>query len=603
MSDPMDKEEKTPLNESATNEPEDEMIDSKAKFLNGGKNLDEPQVAIEVGSNDDAVSFTGLGKEELMKYADDPFWKKVRIILLVLFWVGWVAMLVAAIVIIVLAPRCPYRPDQKWYDKETVYQVYPRSFKDSTKKSANNANPVGAGLGDLAGLQSKMEYIKDLGMKVIYINSFYETADADVGLDWTDHKKVHPALGTMEEFDKLRKDTKKTEVRLILDYIPNHTSKNHTWFQRKSAYDNTKSAWTYDTTRKQCYLHQLHDSEPDLNLENTKVKQELEGILRFWLDKGVDGFHIIGAEYLYENVSAGEQKNQKRNVEIIKEWKKVLETYNTKPGKEKALIVTVKNPSDAKMYYSGGNGATLVRIQPLSNNMTNSLAGKILEQSAMMTGIKTGWMYGDQDMSRLASSVPAENVNAMLTLQMLLPGVPFNYYGDEISMTNNDAAETNPADQAKPSRSPFRTPMQWTDDFNNNGGFSMLKPWLPLNQTDIKEHNVETQNAYLNDYTSLKVVKKLVKLRAKESFQWGDLKMYMEDDLLMFTRKAEGFSGYLVVLNLGNTGKTEKFYDTTGVSKSVKLVFHSMEDSEKEIDLSKNSLYLKPNDAVVLQYE
>ena len=144
--------EKAPLNESASNEPyEDEMNDSKAKFLNGGKTLDEPQVAIEVGSNDDTVSFTGLGKEELMKYADDPFWKKVRIILLVLFWVGWVAMLVAAIVIIVLAPRCPYRPDQKWYDKESVYQVYPRSFKDSTEKPKTGQTPEGAGLGDLTG--------------------------------------------------------------------------------------------------------------------------------------------------------------------------------------------------------------------------------------------------------------------------------------------------------------------------------------------------------------------------------------------------------------------------------------------------------------------
>lgn len=136
----------TDLNDSAT--VDIDANDSTAKFLpnaNGGKAVDSG--IAEDGSGD--VSFTGLGKEELLKYADDPYWKKVRIILFVLFWVGWLGMLVAAIIIIVLAPRCPYRPDQKWYDENTVYQVYPKSFKDSSKPQSSDAS---AGVGDLDGM-------------------------------------------------------------------------------------------------------------------------------------------------------------------------------------------------------------------------------------------------------------------------------------------------------------------------------------------------------------------------------------------------------------------------------------------------------------------
>lgn len=120
----------------------------KAQFENGSE---EPHVAIECGSGDD-VSFTGLGKEELMKYADDPFWKKVRLILLIVFWVGWTIMLVAAIFIIVLAPKCPYRPDLKWYDKSTVYEIFPKSFQDSNPKAEKANTRTGAGVGDINGM-------------------------------------------------------------------------------------------------------------------------------------------------------------------------------------------------------------------------------------------------------------------------------------------------------------------------------------------------------------------------------------------------------------------------------------------------------------------
>jgi len=133
---PDEKDQFANTNDSAAIDMDDSMV---KLFPNGEKN-----------SNFEEISFTGLGKEELMRYADDPFWKKVRLVLFIICWVGWIAMLAATIIIIVLAPRCPYRPDQKWYDKETVYQVYPKSFKDSTPEDITDP-AKGAGVGDING--------------------------------------------------------------------------------------------------------------------------------------------------------------------------------------------------------------------------------------------------------------------------------------------------------------------------------------------------------------------------------------------------------------------------------------------------------------------
>jgi hypothetical protein len=136
---------KDEYDESAT---PDDIDDSKVKFLNGKQGLDE-QCVVEVGSE---VSFNGLGKEELMKYANDPFWVRTRLILLVIFWVGWVAMLVAAVVIIVLAPKCPERPNLKWYQSDVIYQINPKSFKDSQTLDKDGKAEDGAGIGDLSGM-------------------------------------------------------------------------------------------------------------------------------------------------------------------------------------------------------------------------------------------------------------------------------------------------------------------------------------------------------------------------------------------------------------------------------------------------------------------
>eukprot|EP00105_Crassostrea_gigas_P026064 XP_011446858.1 PREDICTED: neutral and basic amino acid transport protein rBAT [Crassostrea gigas] len=428
----------------------------------------------------------------------------------------------------------------------------------------------------------------------------------------------------MEDFVELRKVTKEMKMRLIMDFIPNHTGKQSQWFSRSQnkegkytdyyiwtvcdphTYGNLmvigRGAWSYDDTRKECYFHQLESDKPDLNLRSADVRQELESILRFWLDKGVDGFHVQDFQHLYEDeiLGNGTLVNGKTdsNAKLLKAWKSVLESYNTKPGREKALIVTAKDDLNTTMDYFDA-GVTIVRVTPLSESGASLTESNTSLAERMETKLKNansnfkriGWMYGDKYSSRLTNSLDGPvQIKALLTLQATLPGVPFNYYGNEIGMTDHPTLSA-------PKK--YRTPMQW----NSKGtGFSQNTPWVDRNP-DYITVNVETEDAIGDEYTTLKVYKRLQELRENESFQWGTMSVYRDGDLLMYTRKADGFPGYLVAINLGTSKVTESFHAATGIPKEVKVVFHTHKDDNSAISLSDRSYILDPSHAVVLEYE
>ncbi|XP_052699842.1 neutral and basic amino acid transport protein rBAT-like [Crassostrea angulata] len=561
---------------------------------------------------------TGLGKKG---------WKKLRLILLVGFLVG-LASLIAGVVIILLAPKHPYRPDLKWYDKDTVYEILPESFKDSSFK--NVYTKKGDGVGDLKGILARLDYLKDIGSKVLYINSIYESNGEDHKAI-VNHTKIDEIYGSMEDFVELRKVTKEMKMRLIMDFIPNHTGKQSQWFLKSQKKEGKytdyyiwttcdpqtyrhdlmvirRGAWTYDDTRKECYFHQLESDKPDLNLRSADVRQELESILRFWLDKGVDGFHVQDFQHLYEDkiLGNGTLVNGKTDSEhkdlnrirtsdnlnypkLLKAWKTVLESYNTKPGREKALIVTAKDDLNTTTEYFDA-GVTIVRVTPLSDSGA-SFAERIETKLKDANSKRIGWMYGDKYSSRLTNSlVGPVQIKALLTLQATLPGVPFNYYGNEIGMTDHPTLST-------PNK--YRTPMQW----NSKGtGFSQNTPWVDRNANYITV-NVETEKAIGDEYTTLKVYKRLQELRENESFQWGTMSVYRDGDLLIYTRKADGFPGYLVAINLGTSKVTESFHAATGIPKEVKVVFHTHKDDNSAISLSDTSYILDPSHAVVLEYQ
>ncbi|XP_072172306.1 amino acid transporter heavy chain SLC3A1-like [Diadema setosum] len=260
----------------------------------------------------------GLNKEELLKVADTPFWNWTRNILLVLFWVGWIVMLVAAIIIVVKVPRCP---EVEWWEKSVFYRVLPQSFKDSN----------GDGYGDFNGLAKKLDYIKGIGADVLLLSSIYEQSDPnmDLGQEIINFTNVDSTLGTLDDFDKLVTAATEKELKVVLEFVPNHSSNKHPWFLKsqnktgnysdyyiwKDCGDGTNppnewlnkygdSAWTYDSVRGQCYYHYLHSSQPDLNYNNANVALAITEAIDFWLRREIDGMVFDGVDYIFETDDA-----------------------------------------------------------------------------------------------------------------------------------------------------------------------------------------------------------------------------------------------------------------------------------------------------------
>ncbi|XP_050406195.1 maltase A1 [Patella vulgata] len=621
--------------ESADNvNAEVDLDDSKAKFINGGKGVDtaDGDVRVEIASSSD-TSFTGLGKDDLMKYATDPFWVRLRWILFILFWVGWVAMLAAAIVIIVLAPRCPHRPDLKWYNKEVGYQVLTESFQDSN----------GDGVGDIKGIESRMKYFDELGVKSLWLNSIFKSDNVDGNNGVIDYMEIDPKLGTMEEFQSLTKMMFKKEMRLILDFIPNHTSRNHTWFQKsqtgeagfedfyiwadtdngwKDSYG--KSAWEFDTVRNKYYLHQTAKEFPDLNLRNEKVLDELEKIMRFWISKGVYGFNILDAQYLTENEnltaqaadSTVETMNYKDNMEVISKWRAILNSLSDKPGREKVLIATFPgkfSQNDTMEYFGSDDGFNVIPSRLFSELDRTCDAGCLERQIKNQVGSNDkwrGWILGNQNTARAATRFGMKLSKLMQTVQLLLPGTGYVYYGDEIGMKDGDYDASPPVDSYRKEnggtiRDRFRTPMQW--DNTEFAGFSSVKPYIPLS-ADHAGKSVATEKAHDFDgsYNNLDLFKALVKLREEESFSFGDLKVSVIDTVLLLNRKATGFPGYMVAVNLGADKKAIAVTagPDTEAPSVVQLVFHSGKEVKEDepINVKDQLATIPPQTAVVFKF-
>jgi len=233
---------------------------------------------------------------------------------LIIFWLAWLGLLIAVIVLTITYPRCTAPAKKSWWQKSVFYQVYVRSFYDSD----------GDGIGDLKGVEEKLDHLQDINANVIVLSSICQS-DVDFGYGITDFKAVASDVGSMASFESLLNSTHHLGMKLILDFVPNHTSKRHPWFEGsqqgpgneywnyyvwvdssrttnwKSAYG--ESMWTQNTGggRTESYLHQFLSDQPDLNLRSSGVQNQLDDVLRFWLDKGVDGFRVNSAKYLYED--------------------------------------------------------------------------------------------------------------------------------------------------------------------------------------------------------------------------------------------------------------------------------------------------------------
>ncbi|XP_058880696.1 neutral and basic amino acid transport protein rBAT [Acipenser ruthenus] len=595
--------------------------------------------------------YAGMPKEVLLQYSTQACYRLPREIL---FWFTVLCTLVLLAVtatIIALSPQC-----LSWWQSSPVYQIYPRSFQDSDQD----------GVGDLKGIQNRLDHFVYLNVKAVWISPFYKSPMKDFGYDVEDFREIDPVFGTMEDFDNLLSSIHDRGLKLIIDFIPNHTSDKHVWFQRSrngtekykdyyiwkdcesvngtvtkppnnwvSVFGN--SAWQFDVVRGQCYLHQFLKEQPDLNFRNADVLKEMTDVIRFWLEKGVDGLRMDAVKFILEaeHLRDEPQVNPEQNPEnitshselyhdytdsqvglhvILQGWRQVMDEYSTEPGRYRFMVTEsydYEKIGRTMMYY----GTSFVQEANFPFNfylldLPESLSGRAcydlvkLWMSNMPKGYWPNWVVGNHDNPRIASAVSRKYVNVINMLLLTLPGTPTSYYGEEIGMENIAVSEDqiqDPFGKFDPSenRDPFRSPMQW--DSSPNAGFSEAnKTWLPVHP-EYQTCNVMMQR---NDSSSpLTLYRTLTALRESElplHRGWVCL-VWSDADIFAYVRELDGLStAFLIVLNLGNGSIT----DLTGVvpelPREASVRVSTLSGSMKTMSLA--AIKTETGEGLVLEY-
>jgi alpha-glucosidase len=480
-----------------------------------------------------------------------------------------------------------------WWQSGIIYQVYPRSFQDS-----NND-----GIGDLKGIIQRLDYLQWLGVNAIWVSPIYPSPMADFGYDISDYTGIHPLFGSMNDFDDLLKAAHAKNIKIILDLVPNHTSDQHPWFlESRASKDNPKrdwyiwqdaredgslpnnwlsvfggTAWEWDETTQQFYYHAFLKEQPDLNWRNPEVQNAMLGVMRFWLEKGVDGFrvdvmwHMIKDEQLRDNPANPDYQNHMATYEqllpvystdqpevhdIVHKMRRLLDEYD-----ERMMIGEIYLPIHKLVTYYGidNKGAHLpFNFMLLSLPWEAQRIATAIDEyeGALPNDAWPNWVLGNHDQPRITSRVGIQQSRVAAMLLLTLRGTPTIYYGEELGLRDvpvpfdevQDPQGLNMPDKNL-SRDPSRTPMQW--DSRDGAGFSDAKPWLRLSST-YKRVNVENQKE--DPYSQLSLYRRLIQLRQSQpSLMWGNYEpVYSDTQVLAYIRQAPGEKGFLIVLNLSH---------------------------------------------------
>jgi len=482
-----------------------------------------------------------------------------------------------------------------WWQTGIVYQVYPRSFMDAN----------GDGVGDLQGVEGRLDYLRWLGIDAIWLAPIFPSPMADFGYDVADYSDVHPLFGTLADFDALLAAAHERGIKLLLDLVPNHTSDEHPWFvESRSSRDNPKrdwyiwrdpapgggppnnwqshfggDAWTLDPATGQYYLRLFDTKQPDLNWRNPAVRNAVYRAMRFWLDRGVDGFRVDVIWLLIKDArfrdnpvnpdwTEGERparryirqysEDQPEIAEIIREMRALVDSYD-----ERVLIGEIYLPLTRLMAYYGENldGVHLpfnFQLITLPWDARGIREAVDAYEAALPPGAWPNWVLGNHDNTRIASRVGLAQARVAQVLLLTLRGTPTCYYGDELGMRDVPIPHElayDPQEKLSPGygRDPERTPMQW--DTTVNAGFTAGKPWLPV-ANDYPTVNVAVER---DDPTSmLALYRRLVDLRrATPALTIGSQRTLDAgyDDVFAYLREHEG-TRVLVALNLGGDART-----------------------------------------------
>jgi len=491
-----------------------------------------------------------------------------------------------------------------WWQRGIIYQVYPRSFMDSN----------GDGVGDLRGLSSRLDYLRGLGVDAVWLSPIFPSPMKDFGYDVSDYTGIHPLFGTLEDFDLLIREAHAQKIKLVLDFVPNHTSDQHPWFiESRSSRDNPKrdwyiwrdpalgggppnnwlsnfggSAWEYDPKTEQYYYHAFLREQPDLNWRNPQVIEAMLNVLRLWLERGVDGFRVDVLWHLIKD-------EQFRDNPVNPDWRegadpyqRLLELHTTDQAEVHAVVTRMRRlvdqyqdrvligeiylPVERLVKYYGVNLSGVhvpFNFQLLLAKWHARDIARIISQyeAALPKGGWPNWVLGNHDRPRIVSRVGSKQARVAAMLLLTLRGTPTLYYGDEIGMHDVEIPPEkvqDPFEKNVPGRGlgrdPQRTPMQWSAA--KNAGFTAGKPWLPIAE-DYAQNNVEAERD--DPFSILSLYMQLINVRRGEpALEVGELeRIDTAGDLLTYIRR-DGESAFLVALNFGSEPQVIDISDKAG---------------------------------------
>lgn len=481
--------------------------------------------------------------------------------------------------------------DRPWWEPSVVYQIYPRSFQDSD----------GDGVGDLEGIRRRLDYIAGLGVDAIWLSPIFPSPMADFGYDVADYCDVAPLFGDLASFDALLTDVHARGLKLLLDFVPNHSSDQHPWFiESRSSCDNPKrdwyiwrdpapdggppnnwtsdmggSAWEFDPHTGQYYLHAFLKEQADLNWRNPAVRQAMENVLHFWFARGVDGFridvlwHCIKAEGLPDNppnphyrLDQGEKflvlqhhsANRPEIHDIAAAFRAIADDYG-----DRLLVGEICLPVPILMQYYGSADAPGVHL-PFNFQLLDTgwdaaaLAALITEyEAALPPGGWPNWVIGSHDAPRIAGRIGETQARVAAMLLLTLRGTPTLYQGDELGIGRVNIPPDqirDPQDLRQPGmglgRDGSRTPMAW--DRSPQADFSTAEPWLPLHG-DWQTRNVAVQAE--DPASMLSLYRRLLALRRTHlALSIGAKSAVTSEDGVLRYERCHDRERLLVALNL-----------------------------------------------------
>ena len=440
-----------------------------------------------------------------------------------------------------------------WWQTGVIYQIYPRSFQDSN----------GDGIGDLNGIVSRLDHLVTLGIDAVWLSPIFSSPMKDFGYDVSDFRAVDPIFGTLDDFDRLLAAVHARGMKLILDYVPNHTSDRHAWFVKSRSARSSPNrdwyiwrdprpdgtppnnwvsefggpAWTFDVQTGQYYYHAYLKEQPDLNWRNPEVRAAMLDVLRFWLDRGVDGFRVDAIHHLIEDEGLRDNPlnpdwrsgqsptcrlirlhtmDQPEVHDAIAAMRRVADEYP-----DRVMIGEAYLPIDRLMAYYGVDlsGFHLpFNFHLIGAPWHPTALAALIEayEAALPAGGWPNWVLGNHDRSRVATRIGPAQARVAAMLLLTLRGTPTIYQGEEIGM--RDVAipperVQDPWERNVPGlgRDPVRTPIPWSG--GPNGGFSAGDPWLPLGD-EAATSNVDAQAS--KPRSMLNLYRLLLKLRRLE---------------------------------------------------------------------------------------